>query len=94
VFFEPEDFKAVIINGKLHNHPSTAKKINDGSNKTVCAWIMAEDILMDSTDNMWLRGSVAYNPRVMPHWIDNNGNNVDKVEYEEMLIDNKKIYTP
>jgi hypothetical protein len=93
-FFEPEDFTAVIINGKLHNHPSTAKKINDGANKTVCAWIMAEDVVMYSNENMWMRGQVAYNPRVMPHWIDNNGNNVDKHEYAEMLIDNKKIYTP
>jgi hypothetical protein len=55
---------------------------------------MAEDVVMYSNENMWMRGQVAYNPRVMPHWIDNNGNNVDKNEYAEMLIDNKKIYTP
>lgn len=87
-FFEPENFQAIIVNGKLHNHPSTAKK------KTFCAYIMAEDVVLYPTDNLWMRGQVAYNPRLMPHWIDNNGNNADKKEFAEMHIVERKIFTP
>lgn len=93
-FFDPSEFEAVIINGKLYNQKSAANKINQGSNKTVCAWIMAEDVVMYSTENLWMRGQVSYNPRVMPHWIDNNGNNADKLEFERMHIVERKIFTP
>lgn len=93
-FFEPSEFEAVIINGKLYNQKSAANKINQGSNKTVCAWIMAEDVVMYSTENIWMKGQVSYNPRLMPHWIDNNGNNVDKQEFAEMHIVERKIFTP
>lgn len=93
-FFEPSEFEAVIINGKLYNQKSAANKINQGSNKTVCAWIMAEDVVLYPTENLWMKGQVSYNPRVMPHWIDNNGNNVDKQEFSEMHILERKIFTP
>jgi hypothetical protein len=93
-FFDPSEFEAVIINGKLYNQKSAANKINQGSNKTVCAWIMAEDVVMYSIENLWMRGQVSYNPRVMPHWIDNNGNNADKLEFERMHIVERKIFTP
>lgn len=93
-FFEPSEFEAVIINGKLYNQKSAANKINQGSNKTVCAWIMAENVVMYSTENLWMKGQVSYNPRVMPHWIDNNGNNADKLEFERMQIVERKIFTP
>ena len=93
-FFDPSEFEAVIINGKLYNQKSAANKINQGSNKTVCAWIMAEDVVMYSIENLWMRGQVSYNPRVMPHWIDNNGNNADKLEFERMQIVERKIFTP
>jgi len=93
-FFEPSEFDAVIINAKLYNQKSAANKINQGSNKTVCAWIMAEDVVMYSTENIWMKGQVSYNPRLMPHWIDNNGNNVDKQEFAEMHIVERKIFTP
>jgi len=93
-FFEPSNFQALIVNGKLHNHPSTAMKINHGANKTVCAWIMAEDVILYPSDNLLMKGQVAYNPRLMPHWIDNNGNNADKKEFAEMHIVERKIFTP
>jgi hypothetical protein len=93
-FFDPSEFEAVIINGKLYNQKSAANKINQGSNKTVCAWIMAEDVVMYSIENLWMKGQVSYNPRVMPHWIDNNGNNADKLEFERMQIVERKIFTP
>ena len=93
-FFEPSEFDAVIINAKLYNQKSAANKINQGSNKTVCAWIMAEDVVMYSTENIWMKGQVSYNPRLMPHWIDNNGNNADKLEFERMQIVERKIFTP
>lgn len=93
-FFEPSEFEAVIINGKLYNQKSAANKINQGSNKTVCAWIMAENVVMYSIENLWMKGQVSYNPRVMPHWIDNNGNNADKLEFERMQIVERKIFTP
>lgn len=38
-YFDPETTNLVLINAKLRNQIETAKKINQGANKTVCAWV-------------------------------------------------------
>jgi hypothetical protein len=91
LFFEPNDFQAVASNCKLYNQKSASKKIHDGANKTVCAWIMAESVFYEVDNKELSNGSISYNPRKTPNWIDNNGINVDNNQYDTIKIINKNI---
>jgi hypothetical protein len=90
-FFDPSNFKARITDCKLYNQTSAAKKINEGANKTVCAWIMSKDYnLIESHDNE-INLEIKYNPRITPSWTNQDGENIDNKEYKTMYIINKKI---
>ena len=41
-YYDPESVRQVMLNAKLHNRPNVAKKICEGANKTVCAWVECE----------------------------------------------------
>jgi len=90
-FFEPTNFRATIYDGKLYNQKSAAKKINNGANKTVCAWIMAKDFKLSLDDDGIYKDEIKYNPRTIPNWVNSSGENIDKKEYKIMYILNKKI---
>jgi hypothetical protein len=90
VFHEPQTMNAVMNNCKLYNQKASAIKIHNGANKTVCAWIMCESLEFKEQSNTF-KEQIHYNPRVKPHWVDSQGNNVDKKEYKSMSINNKTI---
>lgn len=90
-FFDPSDFNAIIKDGKLYNQKSAAKKINEGANKTVCAWIMAKDYKLTKLFDNEIQSEIKYNPRQTPHWTNNDGENLDGKEYKTMFIINKRI---
>ena len=90
-FFDPSDFNAIIKDGKLYNQKSAAKKINEGANKTVCAWIMAKDYKLIKLFDNEIQSEVKYNPRQTPYWTNNDGENLDGKEYKTMYITNKRI---
>ena len=43
-YHEPNDVVLKLKGCKLYNNVSGAKKIKDGANKTVVAWVVAEDV--------------------------------------------------
>lgn len=91
-FLSTEDFSMVLKNVKLYNQKGTADKIHNGANKSVCAWIMAEEIFPNPDYQIVVfKNSLFYNPRVTPNWLDSYGNNVDKKEYERVLISRKEV---
>jgi hypothetical protein len=62
------------------NYKKVAKKIFDGGEKVVCAWILCKNIEVYS--GKWFKDEskrVRYNPRVQPNWLldghimDNDG---------------------
>lgn len=80
VYYNPEEVQLVMNDCVFKNHKSTAQKIFDGANKTVCAWILCKDIKI-YTGQPYKDESrrVRYNPRVQPNWVmdghimDNDG---------------------
>jgi hypothetical protein len=90
-FFNPSSFNATVTDAKLYNQKSAAKKINDGANKTVCAWIMAKDYKLIKLFDNQIQSEIKYNPRTTPHWTNNEGDNLDSKEYKTMYIINKRI---
>jgi hypothetical protein len=90
-YYEPSEV-LIIMNGcKLVNHKGTAKKIFDGANKTVCAWVECEEIkVIDKVVTQSDARQVCYNPRVTPHWVLDN-EVVDKGEFEELFTVGKSV---
>ena len=91
----------------LVNHKSVARKIHEGANKTVCAWLRpkrvevgtlniddlnkAFDMMLDMRKDGTLV-QVMYNPREFPHWVDNSGNNLDGKTLRKAMTIGKLIY--
>jgi hypothetical protein len=70
IYYSPDEVQLVMTECTFKNHKSTAQKIYDGGNKTVCAWVLCKDIkiytdktITDETNR------VRYNPRVQPNWL-------------------------
>ena len=90
-YYEPSEV-LIIMNGcKLVNHKGTAKKIFDGANKTVCAWVECDGVkVIDKVVTYSNARQVCYNPRVTPHWVLDN-EVVDKGEFEELFTVGKSV---
>ena len=77
-YYDPDTFEYTIAVGTLNNRPSTAKKIFEGENKTVCSWISFKDggeFPSFPADPV----RISYNPRLNPHWTawDYDDSNLD-----------------
>lgn len=102
-YYTPENVLFDIDNAVLKNNKKTAQKINDGENKTVCSWIECEsfaayttDTIGDELNNLIIKwhGSketLSYNPRKLPHWVDENNNDVDGNHYDNLIVEGRII---
>jgi hypothetical protein len=91
-YHEPNDVVLKLKGCKLYNNVSGAKKIKDGANKTVVAWVVAEDVEVLVQRQLQIGfDRVSYNPRVSPHWIL-NGQIVDGEMFEMMVSINSGLY--
>lgn len=92
-YFDP-DVKSIIMRGcKLGNHPKTAKKIYEGDNKTVCAWVACDDVTV--TDTLPITGTMShykYNPKKNPHWHTETLKNADNLTFKIMMTHKRKVY--
>jgi hypothetical protein len=90
-YLQPDEVCIVMHNCKLYNSKTTANKILDGANKTVCAWIEADNIeILGNVLNTCDRPKVKYNPRVTPNWVV-NGDNADNNNYDELFTIGKEV---
>jgi len=94
-YYDPSKISLKMQGCTLGNHPKTAKRIHEGQNKTVCAWVacnsvMASTIISPSDSSMT---QYKYNPRKNPHWFTDTNNNVDGLKLPEMITDGRKIYS-
>ena len=95
-YFNPSEVSFVCKGAKLRNQKGTAKKIFSGENKTVCAWIDCDTLMVFRHTTLLVdKGSkeLAYNPRVAPHWRDDAGNDLDNSMYDELMIVGRKVFT-
>ena len=70
-YYNPSTTSFVFHNAFLRNQCTTAQKIFQGANKTVCAWIEFDsmDIISPSEVDVADLTSVNYNPKNAPNWI-------------------------
>jgi len=94
-YIEPNEVNIFMEGCKLCNQKGTATKIFEGANKTVCAWVEADNVDIirkyDENDFIVVGDEVSYNPRVAPNWIYNN-ENADKSEFSDLVTKGRGIY--
>ena len=83
-FYGPDHTQLVMTNCILKNSRSTALKIMNGEHKTVCAWVLCDEISISREDFIPDNGQqVKYNPRVLPFWnkdgVDMDGSKINKM---------------
>ena len=97
-YIDPLEYNISMFNAQLKNSKTTASKINAGSNKTVCAWIVCETIVItdaSKTNNGFLKqfDQIRYNPRVKPFWML-NGTDIDGERFKTLETLGRDIFTP
>jgi len=98
-FYNPEEYIIRMENARLHNNCKVAEQIYKGRNKTVCAWIVCENVVVKSLLSYLFSESpssagkpeLIYDPRKNPHWLE-NGENVDFKRYSRLLTDECGVF--
>ena len=93
-YHSPEDVQLIMNVCVLKNQKSTALKIFNGSNKTVCSWILCEsvEILANGVSTHHPDSEmVSYNPRVSPNWIY-RGSIADGMRFNKLVSSGNKVY--
>lgn len=77
-YLSPDEVTLIMMRCKLSNNPKQAEKIFQGESKTVCAWLLCEEIRITGVpqENLLETSRLKYNPRMNPYW-NFNGVNVD-----------------
>lgn len=94
-YHSPTDVQLIMHDCVLKNHKTVSKKIFDGGNKTVCAWVICKSLTIKKEQFIQVDtvgDRVRYNPRVTPHWTL-NGENVDGMLIEQLFSIDFGLYT-
>jgi hypothetical protein len=89
IFIRPEEYSLIMYNCQLINKKNIAKKIFQGQNKTVCAWVLCERFELSPILN--IKNLIYYNPRIAPHWTDEQMNDLDNLKFEKLYTHKKYI---
>lgn len=98
LYYHPTGVQLVLRGCVLKNSKSTAEKIFRGeSNKTVCAWILCDDIdvitsgfTQHDSDPGNIR--LSYNPRKNPYWVIGEGTYGDGAKFSEISSIDYRLY--
>lgn len=96
-YFTPTETQLTLKGCVLKNHKKVAQTIFNGANKTVCAWILCDEIHINTiapfkqADNKDQSNRVRYNPRVIPNWVY-EGKVVDGHRFNELVSVDTGLY--
>lgn len=93
---DPREVNILLMNATLCNNKKAALKIFEGSRKTVCSWIEAEEIMIQSSNEKSIEGidfkqEIKYNPRNKPYW-ECNGEDIDNSKFDSILTKENKVF--
>jgi hypothetical protein len=90
-YLDPNEVKLVLEGCLLKNYKKTAQRIYDGSNKTVCSWVICDNItILEPTPHLGGK-IISYNPRVKPHWVY-EGNDADNFTFDTIISDGGELF--
>jgi len=96
-YYSPISIQLIMKNCTFKNGRKTAMKIFNGENKSVCAWVLCEDITVcygsfkqfDAMDLPRLK----YNPKKLPFWVMNDDqSSIDGHKFEEIGSVDSQLY--
>lgn len=106
-YYDPSVTRLQMSDATLRNQPGTARKIHQGANKSVCAWIDCKSVLVVPLGEALMRScelaldtfviagtplpTVRFNPKVAPHWVDGDGNFSDLCRYDNLFTVGRRI---
>jgi phage terminase large subunit-like protein len=91
-YINPKEFSLHLEGVTLKNRKATAERINSGSNKSVCAWMLVDSYRVTKTYKTSMLGDeLRYNPRIAPHWLL-NGEDADGMNIDKLTSNNNKLY--
>ena len=81
-YLSPDEVSLIMMRCKLSNNAKQAEKIFQGESKTVCAWVLCEEMKITGVpqENLLETSRLRYNPRVKPCW-----------DYQECNSDGKEF---
>ena len=103
-YYDPLMVSLNLTKCKLKNSKATANKIYCGQNKTVCAWIECEEVVIDFlvkryedyreyTDyNFKSVEPISYNPKTHPYWVNSIGTDIDGNTYGGLKSINRQVF--
>ena len=86
----------LLVACKLKNRATASRKIFEGANKTVCAWIECDSVaVIQATDSAWAVMDRAnyyqFNPKHYPAWLNDHSEESDDKEIGIIVIDSGTI---
>jgi hypothetical protein len=93
-YYSPSDVQIIMQECTLKNYKNVAKKIHEGSNKTVCAWVLCR--ILNIRKSNFIQADtigevVKYNPRVEPNWVL-GGENADGLSIDKLVSVDFNLY--
>ena len=103
-YYDPAEVELHMHGCQLKNQRKTAEKINQGANKTVCAWVRCVELKV-----YWITAGpmsgfyfmkfdeehdtqLKYNPRKHPFWHVDENVNVDNLVVRRIITIGNKLY--
>lgn len=92
-YYSPDEYTLYMYGCQLKNQRSTAEKIHQGANKSVCAWILCDTILLGQNVTLPEANTrITYNPRVRPNWMAGDVL-ADNATFDSIWSDGRKLFT-
>ena len=98
-YYSPTSIQLILKGCKLKNGRKTAMKIFNGENKTVCAWVLCDDITVrysgfEQFDDPELKlQRLKYNPKRLPFWtIGNSDECIDGATIDEIATVDSQLF--
>jgi hypothetical protein len=91
IYLDPSEVKLVLEGCLLKNYKKTAQRIYDGSNKTVCSWVICDNITINEPTPHLGGKVISYNPKLKPYWVY-EGNDADNFTFETIISDGRELF--
>ena len=95
IYLDPNKHSLTLFNATLKNRKKGAKKIIEGSNKFVVAWVECDRVAItevEQTEIMFFEKGVFYNPKKHVHWFDSAGKDLDNENFGILQTIGNKIF--
>lgn len=94
-YHDPDAVTLVMLGCRLRNQRRTSQRIFEGDNKSVCAWVEAQDVVVTAPVTRFWPGldgrGIAFDPRIAPHWRDESGADIDGCRYEAVVTSGRRM---